>query len=103
MSNEPRSEQSITDDEKCNFLVELMLTNGWSDEYERYIQIPTNYQALGYTNPNQLTEQTYVTHMRFFDYMHHLGLVKYAYDKDYIYELSERGRQFLNKHKRRTK
>ena len=106
MDYEAQSEQSITDDEKTSFLIELMLTNGWSDEYERYIQIPTNYQALGYVyadaRQTKLTEQTYITHMRFFDYMHHLGLVRYAKDKGYVYEVSELGKKYLDKQRRKA-
>ena len=100
MNNEPRSEQSITDDEKTRFLIELMLTNRWGDEFDKMVRVNTNYQAGVFTE----SLQKYYMMQRFCDYMHHLGLIRYTKNPkvDHVFEVSVRGKRFLDNQRRKA-
>ena len=60
-----RSEWTITNNEKCRFLIELLLTDDWSEEFNFMVEVHNTY--IG--SPVKL---------RFADYMHSQGLVKDA-------------------------
>ena len=94
MSNEPRSEQSITDDEKTRFLIELMLSNGWSDEFNKTIPVV----KIKFSSGNKYTENIY-----FADQMYREGLIQDADSKEFVYEISAKGKRFLDKQKGESK
>jgi len=86
MDYEPRSEQSITDDEKTRFLIELMMTGDWGDDFEFVVQLK---EKVDY----------YHIQILFGEYMHRLGLVKHSKRNDFIYDISVKGRKYLEQQK----
>ena len=82
MNDEPRSEQSITDNEKCRFLIELLLTDDWSDDFDFPVKLTKPFDK-------------YQVHLIFGEYMHRLGLIKESRRRGMIYEVSVKGRKYL--------
>jgi hypothetical protein len=75
------SESEVSNEMIKSFLVSMLLTMDWGEEFANLI-VERNDKKMSWA---------------FHDYLHRMKLLKFADDIDYKYEISVRGRRWLDK------
>lgn len=74
-------EDKLDDNTIKRFLISMILTNQWGDEFENTL-VEYDGESVSY-------------HIS--DYLHQIKLLKFSEDPDYKYDVSVRGRRWLDK------
>jgi hypothetical protein len=85
--------KEISDDMIKKFLIEVMLTGDWSEEYHFLVDNATNKKRL------PVGDYKYNWNTLFADYVYDMGLLRISKKRNQVYEVSVRGRKWLDARK----